>query len=79
MAGRYLRRLVPVADYDGIYPLSEQQRLEWALLDTFDWFSPEFDQPQDAKNLERWFREAGFEQVEVLRAGHLAGRGVKRR
>ncbi len=77
IVGRYLRRLIPVADYEGLYPLTDRQRLEWALLDTFDWFSPVFDQPQRRGTLERWFREAGFEQVEVLRAGHLVGRGVR--
>jgi len=36
LIGRGLKRIVPVADYTGRFPLSEQQLKEWALLDTFD-------------------------------------------
>ncbi|PNK04472.1 SAM-dependent methyltransferase, partial [Cylindrospermopsis raciborskii S10] len=31
--GKLLKRIVPVANYDGIYPLSETQLREWAILD----------------------------------------------
>lgn len=75
LAGRGLKRLVPVADYRGILPLSEQQHLEWSLLDTFDWLAPAFDRPQTAATLRRWLEEAGLEQAETLKAGHLVGRG----
>jgi len=74
--GGGLKRLVPVANYVGILPLSETQHLEWSLLDTFDWLSPEFDNPQAPETVSRWLEDAGLEQVEVLRAGHLVGRGV---
>jgi SAM-dependent methyltransferase len=71
-----LKRLVPVANYIGILPLSEKQHLEWSLLDTFDWLSPEFDNPQTPETVMRWLEDAGLEQAEVLKAGHLVGRGV---
>jgi SAM-dependent methyltransferase len=74
--GGVLKRLVPVANYDGILPLTERQHLEWSLLDTFDWFSPEFDNPQTPKTVMRWLEDAGLEQVAVQKAGHLVGRGV---
>jgi SAM-dependent methyltransferase len=75
--GRYLRRLVPVANYSGVFPLNESQLAEWALLDTFDWFSPQFDRPQSAEALQRWCMETGLQEFEVLRVGHLVCRGKK--
>lgn len=74
--GSGLKRLVPVANYVGVLPLSERQHLEWSLLDTFDWLSPEFDHPQTPATLKRWLEDAGLEQIEMLKAGHLVGRGI---
>jgi SAM-dependent methyltransferase len=78
LLGNWLKRLVPVANYYGMLPLSEQQHLEWSLLDTFDWLSPEFDNPQTATTVKKWFIKADMEEIEVLRAGHLVGRGKTR-
>lgn len=75
--GRTLSRLVPVANYDGVLQLSERQMEEWALLDTFDWLSPQYDNPQTAATAREWLHQAGMTDVEVLRAGHLVARGVK--
>lgn len=74
--GPNLKRLVPVADYEGALPLTEEQRQQWALLDTFDWLAPEYDNPQNAKAVRAWLQRSGMEQIEVLKAGHLVGRGV---
>ena len=71
-----LKRMVPVANYAGILPLSEEQHLEWSLLDTFDMLSPEYDHPQTAKTVMQWLKEAGLEEIEVFKAGHLVGRGT---
>jgi SAM-dependent methyltransferase len=73
--GRHLRRVVPVANYVGELPLDERQQLEWSLLDTFDWLSPAYDNPQDAATVRRWLERAGLTNIEVLKAGHLVGRG----
>jgi SAM-dependent methyltransferase len=73
--GAYLKRMVPVADYHGVLPLDDRQLMEWALLDTFDWLSPEHDHPQRAATVRRWFETAGVQEIEVLKAGHLVGRG----
>jgi SAM-dependent methyltransferase len=76
--GVCLKRLIPVANYTGIYPLNAEQLKEWALLDTFDMLAPKYDHPQPtAGRLRRWLRAAGLADVEVLRAGHLVGRGSK--
>ena len=75
--GKYLKRLIPVANhFDGI-PLNKQQLLEWSLLDTFDWFSPAHDNPQSANTVLNWFKDSNFENIEILKAGHLVGRGKK--
>lgn len=76
--GRQLRYVLPVANYDGILPLSPAQIRQWAVLDTFDMLAPRFDQPQTPETLEAWFREAGYEAVEVYRQGLVIGRGRRR-
>ena len=75
VVGQVLRRMVPVANYEGIYPLTEQQLREFAVLDTFDWLSPAYDRPQTPKALLSWLREAGLQEIEVLKVAHLVGRG----
>lgn len=79
-AGRFaevaLQAGAKVMNYDGILPLSESQHLEWSLLDTFDMLAPAYDQPQTPATVRRWLESAGLEQIEILRAGHLVGRGT---
>jgi 2-polyprenyl-3-methyl-5-hydroxy-6-metoxy-1,4-benzoquinol methylase len=77
LVGSAFKRMVPIANYYGILPLSAQQQNEWSLLDTFDWLSPQYDQPQTAATAQRWMAEAGMNDVEVLRVGHLVARGKK--
>ena len=67
---------MPVANYVGSLPLDDRQQLEWSLLDTVDWLSPEFDNPQTAATVREWLRRAGLERIEVLKAGHLVGRAT---
>lgn len=73
--GRFLKRLIPVADYTGIYPLDDKQLNEWALLDTFDMLAPRYDNPQTAADVRKWLEQAGLSDVEVFHAGHLVARG----
>jgi hypothetical protein len=75
VAGKALKRLLPIADYTGVYPLSAEQLEEWALLDTFDMLAPEYDSPQSASTVRGWFESAGLADVEVFHGGHLVGRG----
>jgi len=76
--GRKLKYLVPVANYEGVYPLTGEQLAEWAVLDTFDMLAPAYDQPQRDEVVRGWFERAGLLDVEVVRVGHLVGRGTKR-
>jgi SAM-dependent methyltransferase len=73
--GRRLRYLLPVANYGPDYPLSEAQLAEWAVLDTFDMLAPAHDRPQSLRTVQRWFVEAGLEDVDVRRSGFHVGRG----
>lgn len=75
VVGPLASRLVPVANHRRVLPLDERQHMEWALLDTFDWLAPEYDNPQNAQTVAAWLAEAGLQDREVLKAGHLVGRG----
>jgi 2-polyprenyl-3-methyl-5-hydroxy-6-metoxy-1,4-benzoquinol methylase/uncharacterized protein YbaR (Trm112 family) len=77
LVGKPLRRMFPVANYKGLLPLSARQIREWALLDTFDWLSPEYDNPQSKASARNMIERAGMSQIEILRAGHLVARGVR--
>lgn len=77
LAGRYVKRIVPVADYTGIYPLDERQLREWALLDTFDMLGPQYDSPQTVATIKKWMVTAGLKRIEVCHANLLVVRGVK--
>ncbi len=53
-------RFIPITDLR-LFPktLTTEQRLEWAVMDTFDAFSPQFDHPQNVNNVIRMFEECG--------------------
>lgn len=74
-AGRKLRYLIPVVNYEGVFPLTPTQIREWAVLDTFDMLAPKYDRPQSAATLYSWFEEAGMTDIKVFRPAHLVGQG----
>ena len=76
--GKYLSRLVPFANYKGIYPLNNTQLLEWGILDTFDMLSPTYDKPQSRKTLTNWLLDEGFEDVSSIHSTLLVARGTKK-
>jgi len=63
---RILNRFVPIPDF-GIYSLpqtiSADELRELCILDTFDMFSPEYDQPQRLDTVKRYFIEFGLTDV----------------
>ena len=63
--GRFVNRFIPICDIKGTLPqgLSKKELREWCILDTFDMFSPEYDQPQKISTVKKWFAENGMEQV----------------
>jgi len=62
--GRLGSRLMPIAHYPNLN-LSPELARQWAILDTFDMYSPAHDHPQSIKTIQRWFDEAGFVDVHV--------------
>lgn len=73
--GRRLRHALPIANYEGVLPLTPVQLKEWAVLDTFDMLAPAHDHPQTAATLKGWFETHGLTDVEVGRPGLVVGRG----
>ena len=60
---------LPVVDLRTLPPgLTPEQQREWAVLDTFDMFSPEYDNPQRVKAVAAMFRRSG---AEVFFAGFV--------
>ena len=56
-----LTRFIPVCDIHATLPpgLSDTELREWVVLDTFDMFSPAFDNPQRIDAVAAMFRRAG--------------------
>ena len=63
--GRWVNRFLPICDIDGTLPkgLSREQLRELCVLDTFDMFSPQYDQPQKINSVKRWFTKYGMKEV----------------
>lgn len=82
----FLCRFLPIADVGKTIPTSQrlEQAFRWALLDTFDMFSPTHDHPQRIVTVKRWLEEFGVEvkfadRVKFGKDGHEAAvvRGTK--
>ena len=56
----FLIRFIPITDIRG-FPnkLNKLERKRWAIMDTFDAFSPEFDNPQKLENVVKMFEKGG--------------------
>jgi SAM-dependent methyltransferase len=75
VAGRAGARISPIVEYSHL-GLTHEQNVQWAVLDTFDMYSPAYDLPQTANIVRRWFASAGFEQMEVFNGlNGIVGRG----
>jgi SAM-dependent methyltransferase len=57
---------IPVANYVDEPQLSAKQRYDWAILDTFDMLSPQFDQPQTEPEVTAALQEAGIVDIQRL-------------
>jgi SAM-dependent methyltransferase len=69
--GRLLGLLVPCWNYRYL-PLSQESRIEWGILDTFDALAPAYDYPQTEQAVAGWFHRAQLIDVRV----RLGGNGV---
>jgi SAM-dependent methyltransferase len=72
-----LRYLIPVANYRGILPLSDEQLREWAVLDTFDMLAPAHDHPVTISKLRSWFEDAGLVDLHIERPGFITAYATK--
>lgn len=63
-------RFLPMCDINRTLPanLSKEELREWVVLDTFDMFSPAYDNPQRISTVKKWMEDCG---VKVTQAGFL--------
>lgn len=67
----------PIVEYSGL-GLGKTLNEKWALLDSFDMYSPAHDHPQSIGTVERWFKEAGFIDINLCYgANGIVARGRK--
>lgn len=64
MFGRAGARLLPIVQYSR-QGLSGSVNREWAILDTFDMYSPAHDRPQTLEDVRAWFHDAGLAGIYV--------------
>jgi SAM-dependent methyltransferase len=64
VAGRAGARLMPIVEYAHL-GLTPEVNEQWAILDTFDMYSPVHDHPQTQRTLQHWFQDAGFIDISV--------------
>ena len=64
--GRVFAFMIPVANYVHETNLSRQQRYDWAVLDTFDMLSPQYDQPQTHDEAASALGDEGVAEIERL-------------
>jgi 2-polyprenyl-3-methyl-5-hydroxy-6-metoxy-1,4-benzoquinol methylase len=63
--GKIINRFLPICDIAGTMPpnLPYAQLREMCVLDTFDMFSPAYDDPQSIETVANWFKKYGMIQV----------------
>lgn len=66
LAGRFFMFAIPVANYVHERTLTPQQRYDWAILDTFDMLSPQYDQPCTQQEIEDALSAAGVAELTRL-------------
>ncbi len=49
-----------------LLPISQSEKWEWRILDTFDWYSPVFQSKHTYEEVFRWFEDCGLRDVRVL-------------
>ena len=61
--GMIAHRFIPMCDINRTLPanLSKEALREWVILDTFDMFSPTYDNPQRISRVKKWMQESGAE------------------
>lgn len=66
LIGRFFMFTIPVANYVHDRQLTREQRYDWAVLDTFDMLSPQYDQPRTQAEVEEALASAGVVEIKRL-------------
>lgn len=79
-----LNRFVPICEIERTLPkgMDPEQLREWIILDTFDMFSPAYDQPQQLSTVAGWVKAFGLVDVDaswVVYSGNLEAATVRAR
>lgn len=73
----YLGAIIPCWNYH-FANLSSEQKVQWAIMDTFDALAPMYDLPVRRAELESWFLALGYKEFEIHEGGTgLVGNGIK--
>lgn len=79
IVGKVIMRLLPIASaHFQTVPLSNNDFKVWVLLDTFDMYSPAYDQPQKYENVARILDECGFEKIQRNPHGGISVTATRR-
>ncbi len=63
--GKAGSRLFPIVEFSHL-GLEDDLNKDWAILDTFDMYSPEHDHPQTISEIESWFKKEEFKDIEIF-------------
>jgi len=66
LLGPLFNRVIPVTNYVHEPDLTSRQRYDWAVLDTFDVLSPQYDQPRTQQEVEEALTAAGVVELKRL-------------
>lgn len=73
--GNYLGSVIPCWNYY-LTDLSADQKVAWAIMDTFDALAPAYDIPARLEDVRAWLSELGWPNVEVRPGGNgVVGNG----
>ena len=64
--GKFFNFTIPVANYVHEKKLSDEQRYNWAVLDTFDMLSPQYDQPQSESEVRAILTDCEIKDIKRL-------------
>lgn len=77
LLGSFGARLSPIKEFSELN-LGKIHNKNWAILDTFDMYSPEHDHPKRKKDVEKWFLKQGFTEFNVFYGKNgIVARGKK--
>lgn len=75
--GRVFMFVIPVANYVNEGALTRDQRYAWAVLDTFDMLSPQYDEPMTEAEVRKVFEQCSVREMQSLPTGGLTITGRK--